>query len=91
MPRCCNPHHLFLGTDQDNVDDAISKGRKRPRLTEKRPAKSRREPRFCPKLTRAQAVAIRQSTDTKAAIARKYGVSSVMIGRIKNNLSWTHV
>lgn len=27
-PTCINPEHLFLGTQQDNVDDMISKGRK---------------------------------------------------------------
>lgn len=26
-PICCNPNHMFLGNDQDNVDDMISKGR----------------------------------------------------------------
>lgn len=26
-PPCCNPSHLFLGTDQDNVDDMMRKGR----------------------------------------------------------------
>lgn len=24
---CCNPDHLFLGTNQDNIDDKVSKGR----------------------------------------------------------------
>ena len=26
-PRCCNPHHLFLGTPKDNVQDMMQKGR----------------------------------------------------------------
>lgn len=27
IPSCVNPDHIFIGTDQDNVDDAIKKGR----------------------------------------------------------------
>jgi len=27
VTSCCNPNHLFLGSQQDNVDDAISKGK----------------------------------------------------------------
>ncbi len=26
-PKCCNPKHLFLGTQQDNVNDKIKKNR----------------------------------------------------------------
>jgi hypothetical protein len=26
-PKCCNPKHLFLGTNLDNVADRVSKGR----------------------------------------------------------------
>ena len=27
-PACVNPHHLFLGTDRDNVQDCINKKRR---------------------------------------------------------------
>ena len=30
-PRCCNPKHLFLGTQKDNLRDMFAKGRARPR------------------------------------------------------------
>lgn len=28
VPLCVNPHHLFLGTDRDNLLDSINKGRR---------------------------------------------------------------
>lgn len=32
VPCCVNPHHLFLGTNQDNVDDKMQKGRFKPMI-----------------------------------------------------------
>lgn len=36
-PGCCNPRHLFLGTNDDNVRDKVSKGRQRNQHTAGRP------------------------------------------------------
>lgn len=35
--RCCNPHHLFLGTNQDNMDDMVRKGRSARRFGQENP------------------------------------------------------
>lgn len=32
-PRCVRPEHLIPGTQQDNISDMVSKGRKRTKLT----------------------------------------------------------
>lgn len=32
-PSCCNPHHLRLGSNQENIDDAVAKGRRFTKLT----------------------------------------------------------
>ncbi len=33
-PRCCNPEHLRLGTNADNIADKVSRGRQPRKLTE---------------------------------------------------------
>ena len=32
-PSCCNPNHLFLGTDRENKDDMIRKNRQNNQYT----------------------------------------------------------
>lgn len=77
---CCNPAHLFLGTNADNVRDKVAKGRQRP--GEKAPSAL---------FANAVAERIRARTaagETCAALAREYGVATSTISRIKRSKTY---
>lgn len=67
-PPCVNPRHLFLGSDQDNMDDAARKGR----LGKLSKAAVREI-----KLMRGSGFALKQ-------IAERFGVDVSMVSRIAN-------
>jgi hypothetical protein len=79
---CCNPRHLFLGTNATNMRDAARKGRM--------PAgeSSRRA-----KLRRSQVEMIRHIYDemrvSQQYLARLYGVSQMAISLIIQGKRWT--
>lgn len=79
-PSCCNPRHLMVGTQQDNVVDAIKKGR-RPQ----NPASHKNT-----KITTEDVYRIRaQEMDIPTGLlAKKYGVSDETIRRIKKSQAW---
>jgi hypothetical protein len=82
-PPCCNPGHLFLGTDTDNQRDKVEKGRQ---------AKGQDLPQTV--LTPADVRAIRRSLaagQTQELIGLRYGVSRATIGQIKRGETWRHV
>lgn len=82
-PKCCNPKHLWIGTDKDNAVDRMLKGRNRKQSGE--------ESSFH-KLTFAQVKAIReQYTSGETTIKRlslEYHISETQVGRIIHNVSW---
>ena len=79
-PPCCNPYHLFLGRDEDNVADRVSK---------RRTAKG--EDAGCVKLTAEDVRSIRALDLPQVEIARIYGVLQSNISRIVNRKTWRHI
>lgn len=78
-PPCVRPSHLFLGTHLDNIADMMSKGRH-----------ARGGSR---KLTVEQVRSIKDSlpTQTKAQLARSFGVSRRLVRAIAQGEIWTWV
>ena len=79
-PACCNPNHLFIGTDADNVTDCMKKGRRATPMSKK----------IC-KLTPAQVRAIREDTRTNAAIAKDYGICAMTVSNIHTRTTWKNL
>jgi len=84
-PPCTNPKHLFLGTAADNSADCRLKGRRKA----PRPLRGESNPRA--KLTVADVISIRNDPRSQPKIAKDYGVSHILIGKIKRREAWRHV
>jgi len=81
-PGCCNPSHLFLGSASDNSNDMKQKGRAKLFMGEEHGQA---------KLSDEAVIEIYCSSETCADLARKHGVSSSLISRIRTGKNWTHV
>ena len=84
-PPCCNPKHLFLGTQGDNIRDMFAKGRKDSRGSANSNAK----------LTETQVKEIRSSyalgESNTYELAQKYGVSQCAISCVIRRKTWAHI
>lgn len=78
--RCCNPTHLFLGTDADNLADMRAKGRG---------AIGERSPRA--KLMEKQVLEILNSDELPRVLAERYGVGAATIRAIRRGEIWKHI
>ena len=82
-PPCCNPAHLFLGTQTDNDRDRDSKGRN---------IRGDRHPDS--KLTSVAVREIRRRAaagERQADLAREYGVTSTTLCQVVKRQTWKHV
>ena len=90
-PRCVRPDHLWLGTDGDNIRDAVAKGRwvKMPGFG------GDGEDNAQAKLTNKEVLAIRSLWDTRTftqiELGREFGVSNSQIHLIVKRKEWVHI
>ena len=77
---CCNPAHLFIGTQAENVADCKSKGRL-----------PRGEKVGTSKITADIVRAIRRDPATQQNIAARFGVSQSLVSAIRRGERWSHV
>ncbi len=80
---CCNPDHVFPGTQADNMQDMVRKGRG---LVGEKNANT--------KFTETDVLNIYKDVDagmTRIAIAKKYAVASVTISHIATGRNWTQL
>lgn len=72
--RCCiNPHHLFVGTRKDNMQDCRTKGRVAS------PGR---------KLSSDQVTEIRNSVERVSVIARRMGVTQNIVSRARKGITY---
>lgn len=93
-PACCNPAHLKRGTQQENIADMKAKGRARSgpdHIWSRNRRRAKGEANGNAKLTAADVRGIRASSGNKRAIAARYGVSDVLIGKVIRREVWTHI
>jgi hypothetical protein len=82
-PACVNPAHLFLGTQADNIDDKVKKGRQ-----------SRGENHGRAKITEAQVIEARErhnQGDTFASLSREMGISYHTIWSVVTGRRWKYL
>jgi predicted XRE-type DNA-binding protein len=84
-PVCWNPHHLFIGTQQDNMRDRDTKGRG---------GSFKGEQNGAARLTEKDVLEIRRRVTegaTQSSIAREFGIAQPSVSDIVNRKKWKHI
>ena len=79
-PSCCNPKHLWLGTDRDNQKDRHSKGRT-----------VKGETHGNSLLKDKDVYLIKYSNIPAKILAKKFQISPYVVWSIRRNDSWRHI
>lgn len=92
-PRCCNPLHLFFGTDADNVADMHQKGRQAmgEKIWRNRRKTRGRKAKLTPEHVREIRRLYALPEWSQEALGKRFGVSQVQIGNIVRREFWRDV
>jgi hypothetical protein len=91
---CCNPGHLFEGTDADNNADKGRKGRARNGALTKPASQTRGEQHSTSKLTDALVLYARRQMALGVPhrkLGKELGIHPSCLSRINTRKTWTHV
>lgn len=83
---CINPRHLFLGTNRDNFDDSVSKGRRKISKGEKHG-----NAKLTAQIVKEIFKLYKVLGQTQKQIAIKYGVDASAISLVLRRKNWKHV
>jgi hypothetical protein len=94
--NCVNPNHLFLGTNRDNVDDKVRKGRQttRNQIIASWKHDRKGENQFCSKYTDTMVLAMRclfRGGVRIKEISDVYGIPSSTVSGIVYGDRWPHL
>ncbi len=88
-PACVNPDHLCVGTQAENIQDSVAKGRHRRNDTKYLPSgKNHHFYKVGMKITRDTAYEIRKAEGSHRKIGDRFHVSHSLVSLIKNNKIW---
>lgn len=92
-PPCVNPDHLFVGTNADNMNDAIAKGRRTgptSRRSRAVPGGNRGHLHHSARLTDEDAIAIVEGCESLRSLADRFSVQVSTIRAVRLGRSWRH-
>lgn len=82
---CVNPRHLRLGTQLENIHEAMRKGRM------SHAPRGFGEAKHCARLKEHEVIAIRASDEKGSILAARYDVSEGNIWMIRKRRTWKHL
>lgn len=91
-PACCNPEHLFVGTQADNMRDAKLKGRSRsPLIDNPRIGKLNVNAKMTDELVARARSMYATGGYSQPQLARMFGVSKASMNSLLLRKTWAHV